>query len=168
MFGGLIGIIYLCARLINQEYNLSMNEQYNTRIQEEGDSEAIGRKYILDDDEIPFEVRMKYIIKEYRKDQEKWAKLFFRAKNMEEKLSDSTKTIKNLREQISSFEIERKHYKELKNQSSVLESQLVASLFSENKVDSFKSIIDSQKDYIHELQEILYKNNIDYPPQKLK
>ena len=133
MFGGLIGIIYLCARLINQEYNLSMNEQYNSRIQEEGDSEAIGRKYILDDDEIPFEVRMKYI-----------------------------------REQISSFEIERKHYKELKNQSSVLESQLVASLFSENKVDSFKSIIDSQKDYIHELQEILFKNNIDYPPQKLK
>ena len=65
-----------------------MNEQYNSRIQEEGDSEAIGRKYILDDDEIPFEVRMKYIIKEYRKDQEKWAKLFFRAKNMEEKLSD--------------------------------------------------------------------------------
>jgi hypothetical protein len=70
MFGGSIGIIYLCSRLINQEYNLSMNEQYNSRIQEEGDSEAIGRKYILDDDEIPFEVRMKYIIKENRKDQE--------------------------------------------------------------------------------------------------
>ena len=75
---------------------------------------------ILEDDEIPYEFRMKYIIKEYRKDQEKWAKLFFHAKNLEEKLSDSTKTIKSLREQISSFEIERKHYKEFKNQSSVL------------------------------------------------
>lgn len=123
---------------------------------------------ILEDDEIPYEFRMKYIIKEYRKDQEKWAKLFFHAKNLEEKLSDSTKTIKSLREQISSFEIERKHYKEFKNQSSVLESHMVASLLSENKVDSFKSIIESQNDYIKELQELLFKNNIAYPPQKIK
>jgi hypothetical protein len=35
-------------------------------------------------------------------------------------------------------------------------------------VSKFKSIIDSQNDYINELQEILYKNNIAYPPKRIK
>ncbi len=145
-----------------------MQERYKSRVLEECDYQTYAGKDILKDDEIPYEYRMKYIIKEYRKDQEKWAKLFFHAKSLEEKLSESTKTIKSLREQISSFEIERKHYKEMKNQSSVLESHIITSWISYNNVDSFKSIIESQNDYIKELQELLFKNNIAYPPKKIK
>ena len=152
--------------LINQ--NNKMQERYKAKMQETCGYQPYAGKDILDDDEIPYEFRMKYIIKEYRKDQEKWAKLFFHAKSLEEKLSESTKTIKGLREQISSFEVERKHYKEMKNQSSVLESHIITALISENKVDSFKSIIDSQNDYIKELQELLFKNKIAYPSQKIK
>ncbi len=87
---------------------------------------------------------------------------------MQEKLAENSKTIKGLREKVSQFEQERKHYKNAKNQSSVLESRMVSSLLSENKVDGFKSIIDSQNDYINVLQEILYKNNIAYPPKRIK
>jgi predicted RNase H-like nuclease (RuvC/YqgF family) len=145
-----------------------MKELYNSRIQEENDFELSGGKYILDDDEIPFEVRMKYILKAYRKDREKWARLLIHTKQLQEKLAENSKTIKGLREKVSQFEQERKHYKNAKNQSSVLESRMVSSLLSENKVDGFKSIIDSQNDYINVLQEILYKNNIAYPPKRIK
>lgn len=64
-----------------------MQERLNSGIQEECDYEYVGRKDILEDNEIPFEVRMKYIIKAYRKDQEKWAKLYIHAKHMEEVIS---------------------------------------------------------------------------------
>lgn len=40
-------------------------------------------KEILNDNEIPYEVRMKYIIEAYRKDQEKWGKLAEYAKHLE-------------------------------------------------------------------------------------
>ena len=40
-------------------------------------------KEILGDEEIPYEVRMKYIIDAYRKDQEKWAKMADYAKHLE-------------------------------------------------------------------------------------
>ena len=168
MFGGLTGIIYLCSRLINQEYNLSMNEQYNSSIEEENEYETIGRKYILDDDEIPFEVRMKYILKAYRKDQEKWARFYLHAKQMEESLLEAKRKLKDARVRITQLEQELKHCKQSKSQSSILESHMVSSLLSEDKVSKFKSIIDSQNDYINELQEILYKNNIAYPPKRIK
>ena len=66
-----------------------MKELYNSRIQEENDFELSGGKYILDDDEIPFEVRMKYILKAYRKDQEKWARLLIHTKQLQEKLAEN-------------------------------------------------------------------------------
>ena len=40
-------------------------------------------KDVLADKDIPYEVRMKYIIDAYRKDQEKWGKLVEYAKHLE-------------------------------------------------------------------------------------
>ena len=145
-----------------------MQERLNSGIQEECDYEYVGRKDILEDNEIPFEVRMKYIIKAYRKDQEKWAKLYIHAKHMEEVISESKKKLKDKQERITQLEMELKHCKNAKNQSSILETHMVSSLLSENKVSNFKSIIDKQNDYINELQDLLYRNNISYPPKRIK
>ena len=145
-----------------------MNEQYNSRIQEEGDSEAIGRKYILDDDEIPFEVRMKYILKAYRKDQDKWARFYIEAKKVQENASETKRKLKEARVRIMQLEQDLKRCKQSKSQSAILESRMVSSLLSENKLSDFKSIIEKQNDYINVLQELLFKNNVAYPPNKIK
>lgn len=146
-----------------------MQDNYNTtESEEESYYESTNGNEILRNYDIPFEIRMKYIIKAYKKDQERWARFAVHAKQMEEKLSESRKTIKKLLDNNSELKRELKLYKTSKKKSSALESHMVSSLFSENKVDSFKSIIDSQNDYINQLQELLFKNNIAYPPQKLK
>ena len=145
-----------------------MKEQYNSSIEEESEYETIGRKYILDDDEIPFEVRMKYILKAYRKDQEKWARFFIEAKKVQENASEAKRKLKDARVRITQLEQELKHCKQSKSQSSILESHMVSSLLSEDKVSKFKSIIESQNDYINVLQELLFNNNIAYPPNKIK
>ena len=38
----------------------------------------------------------------------------------------------------------------------------------DEQIKKYHGIIDSQNDYINELQEILYKNNIAYPPKRIK
>lgn len=145
-----------------------MNEQYNSQIQEESDSETIGRKYILDDDEIPFEVRMKYILKAYRKDQDKWARFYIEAKKVQENASETKRKLKEARVRIMQLEQDLKRCKQSKSQSAILESRMVSSLLSENKLSDFKSIIEKQNDYINVLQELLFKNNVAYPPNKIK
>ena len=144
-------------------------KELNSRIdEEESDYEFIGRKYILDDDEIPFEVRMKYILKAYRKDQDKWARFYIEAKKVKENASEAKRKLKEARVRIMQLEQDLKHCKQSKSQSAVLESRMVSSLLSENKLSDFKSIIEKQNDYINVLQELLFKNNVAYPPNKIK
>ena len=145
-----------------------MNEQYNSSIEEENEYETIGRKYILDDDEIPFEVRMKYILKAYRKDQDKWARFYIEAKKVQENASETKRKLKEARVRIMQLEQDLKRCKQSKSQSAILESRMVSSLLSENKLSDFKSIIEKQNDYINVLQELLFKNNVAYPPNKIK
>jgi hypothetical protein len=45
---------------------------------------------------------------------------------------------------------------------------MVSSLLSEDKLSKFKSIVEKQNDYINVLQELLFKNNLAYPPNKIK
>lgn len=144
-------------------------KELNSRIdEEESDYEFIGRKYILDDDEIPFEVRMKFILKAYRKDQDKWARFYIEAKKVKENASEAKRKLKEARVRIMQLEQDLKHCKQSKSQSAVLESRMVSSLLSENKLSDFKSIIEKQNDYINVLQELLFKNNVAYPPNKIK
>ena len=143
--------------------------ELNSRIdEEESDYEFIGRKYILDDDEIPFEVRMKYILKAYRKDQDKWARFYIEAKKVQENASETKRKLKEARVRITQLEQELKHCKQSKSQSTILESRMVSSLLSEDKLSKFKSIVEKQNDYINVLQELLFKNNVAYPPNKIK
>lgn len=143
--------------------------ELNSRIdEEESDYEFIGRKYILDDDEIPFEVRMKYILKAYRKDQDKWARFYIEAKKVQENASETKRKLKEARVRIMQLEQDLKRCKQSKSQSAILESRMVSSLLSENKLSDFKSIIEKQNDYINVLQELLFKNNVAYPPNKIK
>ena len=144
-------------------------KELNSRIdEEESDYEFIGRKYILDDDEIPFEVRMKYILKAYRKDQDKWARFYIEAKKVKENASEAKRKLKEARVRIMQLEQDLKRCKHSKSQSAILESRMVSSLLSENKLSDFKSIIEKQNDYINVLQELLFKNNVAYPPNKIK
>jgi hypothetical protein len=144
-------------------------KEFNSQIdEEESDYEFIGRKYILDDDEIPFEVRMKYILKAYRKDQDKWARFYIEAKKVQENASETKRKLKEARVRIMQLEQDLKRCKQSKSQSAILESRMVSSLLSENKLSDFKSIIEKQNDYINELQELLFKNNVAYPPNKIK
>ena len=144
-------------------------KELNSRIdEEESDYEFIGRKYILDDDEIPFEVRMKYILKAYRKDQDKWARFYIEAKKVQENASETKRKLKEARVRIMQLEQDLKRCKQSKSQSAILESRMVSSLLSENKLSNFKSIIEKQNDYINVLQELLFKNNVAYPPNKIK
>ena len=66
------------------------------------------------------------------------------------------------------LEQDLKRCKQSKSQSAILESRMVSSLLSENKLSDFKSIIEKQNDYINVLQELLFKNNVAYPPNKIK
>jgi hypothetical protein len=120
-------------------------KELNSRIdEEESDYEFIGRKYILDDDEIPFEVRMKYILKAYRKDQDKWARFYIEAKKVQENASETKRKLKEARVRIMQLEQDLKRCKQSKSQSAILESRMVSSLLSENKLSDFKSIIKSR------------------------
>ena len=89
-------------------------------------------KEILGDDEIPYEVRMKYIIDAYRKYQKKWEKLLVYAKHLEEEVirlkeilisngytdsgvvgdSKPAKVINDLRTEINQLKQELKEKKE--------------------------------------------------------
>jgi DNA repair exonuclease SbcCD ATPase subunit len=120
-------------------------KEFNSQIdEEESDYEFIGRKYILDDDEIPFEVRMKYILKAYRKDQDKWARFYIEAKKVQENASEAKRKLKEARVRIMQLEQDLKRCKQSKSQSAILESRMVSSLLSENKLSDFKSIIKSR------------------------
>lgn len=141
-------------------------------------------KDILGDDEIPYEVRMKYIIDAYRKDQVKWGKLAEYAKHLEAEVirlknilitngytdsgdeddSNPAKVINDLRTKVNQLKAENKELKKTMNTFDVSALECMISTFplKAYKGFRFKSIINSQKDYINELQELLDKNDIPY------
>ncbi|SHL74402.1 hypothetical protein SAMN04488494_0626 [Xylanibacter ruminicola] len=145
-----------------------MKEQYNSSIEEESEYETISHKYILDDDEIPFEVRMKYILKAYRNDQDKWARFYIHAKQVQENATEYKNKLKEARVRIMQLEQELKHCKQTKSQSAILESRMVSSLLANDTVSKFKSIAEKQNEYISVLQDLLYEHGVAYPPNKIK
>ena len=144
-------------------------------------------KEILGDEEIPYEVRMKYIIDAYRKDQVKWGKLAEYAKHLEAEVirlkeilisngytdsgvvgdSEPAKVIKELKEQLDQL---KKELKEKKINATNKKIERMKSLIEEEyplrktKLRTFKLAIRYMQAYIEELQGLLDQNDIAYGP----
>ena len=147
-------------------------------------------KEILGDEEIPYEVRMKYIIDAYRKDQVKWGKLAEYAKHLEAEVirlkeilisngytdsgvvgdSEPAKVIKELKEQLDQLKKELKEKKinatnkKIERMKSLIEEEYPLRKF---KLRTFKVTIRSMQAYIEELQGLLDQNDIVYGPMDL-
>lgn len=140
-------------------------------------------KEILNDGDIPYEVRMKYIIDAYRKDQEKWGKLAEYAKHLEaevirykeimvangytdnriEKEVKPSKGNAELRKEIIDLKKELNDANNnIKNLENKIESEYPQRKY---KMASFKKVIKSQLLYIEALQKLLDENNIPYHPK---
>ena len=144
-------------------------------------------KEILGDEEIPYEVRMKYIIDAYRKDQVKWGKMAEYAKHLEAEVirlkeilisngytdsgvvgdSEPAKVIKELKEQLDQL---KKELKEKKINATNKKIERMKSLIEEEyplrktKLRTFKLAIRYMQAYIEELQGLLDQNDIAYGP----
>ena len=144
-------------------------------------------KEILGDEEIPYEVRMKYIIDAYRKDQVKWGKLAEYAKHLEAEVirlkeilisngytdsgvvgdSEPAKVIKELKEQLDQLKKELKEKKinatnkKIERMKSLIEEEYPLRKF---KLRTFKLAIRYMQAYIEELQGLLNQNDIAYGP----
>lgn len=136
-------------------------------------------KEILNNMDIPYEVRMKHILKKYMQDQEKWEKMAVYAKHLEGEVirlknilivngytdtgnpkdSNPMRVIYDLRTKVNQL-------KKKANKSDALEEKLKVK-YPKLKYDvgCFKKVIKSQKEYIEELQEILESNDVPYPPK---
>ena len=147
-------------------------------------------KEILGDEEIPYEVRMKYIIDAYRKDQVKWGKLAEYAKHLEAEVirlkeilisngytdrgvvgdSKPAKVINELKEQLNQLKQELKEKKinttnkKIERMKSLIEEEYPLRKF---KLRTFKVTIRSMQAYIEELQGLLDQNDIVYGPMDL-
>ena len=140
---------------------------------------------ILADKDIPYEVRMKYIIDAYRKDQKKWGKLAEYAKQLQAEVARlnkvisvnglidpgvgnvprSAQVIKALREKI--YELNGR-IKELEKSEGIindLQNKISTFPLRTYNSHSFKNIIRSQKKYIEQLQALLDENDIPYEPR---
>jgi hypothetical protein len=142
----------------------------------------------VNDPDIPYEVRMKHIIKQYIKDQKKWEQMSVYTKHLEAEVirlknaliingytddgvvgtSKPGAVIQELEEKIATL---KKKYKELKKKDNVgkvieLENR-INRIYPERKykIVCFKRVIKSQTHYIEELQKILDEHNIAYHPK---
>lgn len=149
-------------------------------------------KEILGDEDIPYEVRMKYIIDAYRKDQEKWEKLYVYTKHLEKEvmrlkeiqivngftdkvegieIETSAQLIKDLRKKIRDLEVKVKNWEKSSGDPlamiRVLENR-IENTYPQRKyrVATFKKVIKSQEVYIEELQKLLDENGIAYQPKE--
>ena len=147
-------------------------------------------KEILGDEEIPYEVRMKYIIDAYRKDQKKWGKLAEYAKHLEAEVlrlkeilisngytdsgvvgdSEPAKVINELKEQLNQL---KQELKETKRNATNKKVERMKNLIEEEyplrkfKLRTLKVTIKSMNAYIEELQGLLDQNDIIYGPMDL-
>lgn len=146
-------------------------------------------KEILDNEDIPYEVRMKYIIDAYRKDQKKWGKLYEYTKHLEGEVirlkeilisngyadsgvigdSKPAKVINDLRKKIKELEANKDIPKDVTTaliRIKQLENQIETFPLKVYKSQSFRDIIKSQEIYIKELQRLLDKNDVEYHPKE--
>ena len=145
--------------------------------------------------DIPYEVRMKHIIKAYRNDQEKMSKLAGYTKHLECEVirlkeimiangysddgvlgnSEPINIIKKLRKEINELHIKLKELKEQKEQKK-LEDLLKKIKILEDRIENvypkrkykattFQRVIKSQELYIEALQKLLDENGIPYHPR---
>ena len=147
-------------------------------------------KEILGDEEIPYEVRMKYIIDAYRKDQGKWGKMAEYAKHLEAEVirlkeilisngytdsgvvgdSKPAKVINELKEQLNQLKQELKEKKinatnkKIERMKRLIEEEYPLRKF---KLRTFKVTIRNMQAYIEELQGLLDQNDIVYGPMDL-
>ena len=144
-------------------------------------------KEILGDEDIPYEVRMKYIIDAYRKDQKKWGKLTAYAKHLEGEVirlkeilisngytdsgvvgdSKPAKVINELKEKIKELEVNKVIPKDVTAaliRIKQLENQIETFPLKVYNTQCFRGIIKSQEIYIQELQKLLDNNGVEYHP----
>lgn len=144
-------------------------------------------KDLLGDEDIPYEVRMKYIIDAYRKDQKKWGKLADYAKHLEgEVIRLKEILIKNgyadpgviddvkPARLITELQKENKELKQaLKLKQQIINDPDGAIKLLEDRIAktypkrvhamrAYKNVIKNQENYIKALQEILDENGIKY------
>ena len=144
----------------------------------------------MGDEEIPYEVRMKYIIDAYRKDQVKWGKMAEYAKHLEAEVirlkeilisngytdsgvvgdSKPAKVINELKEQLNQLKQELKEKKinatnkKIERMKRLIEEEYPLRKF---KLRTFKVTIRNMQAYIEELQGLLDQNDIVYGPMDL-
>jgi len=144
---------------------------------------------ILNTADIPYEVRMKYIIKAYREDQEKWGKLEAYAKQLEAEVArlrdvltvngyadtgnpedvKPAKVISDLQAKVAEQE---KKMKTLARDLRDSEIKRLKKLIKEEyplrvvKLKKIRDVVKAQKEYIEELQALLEKNDIIYWPME--
>ena len=144
---------------------------------------------ILNTADIPYEVRMKYIIKAYREDQEKWGKLEVYAKQLEAEVirlkniltvngyadtgnPEDAKTAKVISELQTKVAEQEKKMKTLARDLRDSEIKRLKKLIKEEyplravKLKKIRDVVRAQKEYIEELQALLEKNDIVYWPME--
>jgi len=147
-------------------------------------------KVILHNEDVPYEVRMRYIIDAYRKDQKKWGKLAEYAKHLEGEVvrlkeilisngytdsgvvgdSKPAKVIKELKEQLDQLKQELKEKKinatnkKIKRMKRLIEEEYP---LRKTKLRTFKVTIRNMQAYIEELQGLLDQNDIVYGPMDI-
>ena len=144
---------------------------------------------ILNKADIPYEVRMKYIIKAYREDLEKWGKLEAYAKHLEAEVArlrdvlivngyadtgnaEDAKPAKVIRELKAQVAEQEKRMKTLARVMCDNEITRLKELIEKeyplrsHKMKWFRDIIRGQKKYIEELQTLLDENDIIYCPME--
>lgn len=140
-------------------------------------------KVILHNEDVPYEIRMKYIIDAYRKDQKKWGKLVDYAKHLEGEVmrlkeiliangytdsgvvgdSKPGKVINELQMKVTELKKKLKEKNAPVERITVLEKRIAEAYPKRvHALSSYKKVIKSQEDYIKALQKLLDVNGIKY------
>lgn len=117
--------------------------------------------------DVPYEVRMKYIIQAYKKDQERWAELSKYTKHLEgEVIRLKCILIENGFTDSGSSEdwTPEMEITKLKKKIKKLEDR-IENVYPKRRKDNLKmkKLMRSQASYIVQLQHLLDKNGIPYP-----
>lgn len=140
-------------------------------------------KVILHNEDVPYEIRMKYIIDAYRKDQKKWGKLVDYAKHLEGEVmrlkeiliangytgsgvvgdSKPGKVINELQMKVTELKKKLKEKNAPVERIKFLEKRIAETYPKRvHALSSYKKVIKSQEDYIKALQKLLDENGIKY------
>ena len=140
-------------------------------------------KVILHNEDVPYEIRMKYIIDAYRKDQKKWGKLIDYAKHLEGEVmrlkeiliakgytdsgvvgdSKPGKVINELQMKVTELKKKLKEKNAPVERITVLEKRIAETYPKRvHALSSYKKVIKNQEEYIKALQKLLDENGIKY------